>query len=199
MDVTILFTDLVSFTPMAEKHGTETIVMMLNEYFTKMTEIVFSNGGTIDKFIGDAIMVMFGAPVASPPKVQVRQAVQCARQMQSVVKQLNKEWKSQGLPEFEMRLGIHQGPAVVGNLGSDKRSDYTAIGTTVNIASRIESLCPANEIFISSSVASRLDPDEAIALGPMRLKGIQEPVEIFRIARPKVVPINTEVATNKTK
>ena len=110
--------------------------------------------------------------------------------MQSVVKELNQEWRSQGLPEFEMRLGIHQGPAVVGNLGSDKRSDYTAIGTTVNIASRIENIASAGEICISRSIYEQIKNQKHLELesiGSHSLKGVDDKVDIYKVFEKKAI------------
>ena len=98
-----------------------------------MNEVIFKHDGTIDKFIGDAIMVLFGAPLALSPEEQVRRACECATEMQSTMVKMKQELAEFGLDELDMRIGIHHGDAVVGNFGSEQRSDYTAIGPTVNI------------------------------------------------------------------
>ena len=190
MDITVLFTDLAGFTSLSEELGTKTISRLLNEYLTAMADVVFENGGTIDKFIGDSIMVLFGAPLESEPRQQVNNAVGCARAMRDKLKELNQHWASQGLPILAMRMGIHRGPALVGNLGSDRRSDYTAIGSTVNIASRIEGVCTPGCAFMSESVAQLVASSDKTSVGEHKLKGISNPMELFRLSRSNVVELS---------
>ena len=128
-EITVLFSDLSGFTKMSEEQGAETVADFLNDYLTVMNETIFANNGTIDKFIGDAIMVLFGAPVPMSAKEQAENAARCARAMQAGMVLVNEKWKARGLNEVSMRIGIHQGTAVVGNFGSAQRVDYTAIRT----------------------------------------------------------------------
>ena len=152
------FSDLSGFTKMSEEQGAETVAEFLNDYLTVMNETIFQNNGTIDKFIGDAIMVLFGAPVPMTAKEQAENAARCARAMQAGMVLVNEKWKARGLNEVSMRIGIHQGTAVVGNFGSAQRVDYTAIGPSVNLASRIESACVPGEIFVSPEISELSKP-----------------------------------------
>ena len=187
LDVTIIFTDLVGFTSLSEQIGTQTVARLLNEYFTAMGDVIFDNGGTIDKFIGDAIMVLFGAPIESTPKIQAHQATATAREMLAQLRILNKKWNEEGLPSLSMRIGIHRGPALVGNLGSDRRIDYTAIGSTVNRASRIETVCTPGCVYMSHAVASLLPEDMYVGAGEYNLKGFHESVTLYQLKRSNII------------
>jgi len=154
---------------------------LMNEYLERMVEVVFAHGGTIDKFIGDAIMVIFGAPVELNPPEQAQRAVSCAMAMHASMDELNQEWKVRGLPELKMRIGIHHGPVVVGNFGSRERSDYTAIGPTVNLASRIESVCEPGAVFVTAGVCDYLDAASFEEAGAFELKGIGQKVTCYRL------------------
>lgn len=153
-EVTILFSDIRSFTTISESMSPQEVVDMLNQYLTNMTEVIFANQGTIDKFIGDAIMTIFGAPIKKAD--DATSAVRTAIEMMFALKKFNDRFS---LPKpLEIGIGIHTGEVVVGNIGSEKRLDYTVIGDNVNLTSRIESLtkhyqCP---ILISESTYSQL-------------------------------------------
>jgi adenylate cyclase len=134
--ITVLFCDIRGFSTMSEKLPPETVVRLLNDYFESMVEVVFRNNGTLDKFIGDGMMVIFGAPEDDP--FQEEHALKTAIEMQRELKCLAERWKPEGL-NIRSGIGINSGPAVVGNIGSSRRMDYTAIGDTVNLASRLES------------------------------------------------------------
>lgn len=142
--ITILFSDIVGFTQLANTLRSRRVAELLNEYLEAMTHAVFDNGGTVDKFMGDAILALFGAPEELTPNEQVRRAIAAARQMHLSLHQLNQRWQAQGIvgdqgpPPVQFRCGIHQGTAVVGMFGGSERSDYTAIGPAVNIASRLQ-------------------------------------------------------------
>ena len=196
LDVTIIFTDLVGFTSLSEKIGTQTIARLLNEYFTAMGDVIFDNGGTIDKFIGDAIMVMFGAPVESTPKIQARQASATALGMMAQLRILNKKWNEEGLPSLSMRIGIHRGPALVGNLGSDRRIDYTAIGSTVNRASRIETACTPGCVYMSNEVASLLPKAMYLSAGDFNLKGFHDKVTLYQLKRSNLIAFDISKKKN---
>ncbi len=134
--VTILFTDLRDFTKMAEELPPEDVLKLLNEYYEEMIEVIFNYGGTLDKFTGDGIMVEFGAPLED--KLQELHAVLAAVHMQLHLDRLSDKWEKDGKNRFIMGVGIHTGLAVLGNIGSERRMEYTAIGDTVNVASRLE-------------------------------------------------------------
>ena len=141
----------------------------------------FEHQGTIDKFIGDAVMVMFGAPNDVSDERQATLAVRCAAAMHREMQQLCKEWEDRGAGSLKMRIGVHQGPAVVGNFGSDKRSDYTCIGPTVNLASRIESAAGPAQTFVSKSVCGHLDKNWFEDAGQFELKGLDDSQTLYRL------------------
>ena|GEM_PF-3190500 len=179
--VTILFADLCQFTRATDRLGPETISHILNDFFINMTEVIFSERGTIDKFIGDAIMVIFGAPSSLPPSEQAQAAVRCARKMQEKLQELNKSWELSEGQHFEMRIGIHQGQSVVGTFGGSKRSDYTVVGTSVNIAARVEGIADPNSILVTDAITQFLDPREFTLRGHYRLRGLDMEIPLFRI------------------
>jgi signal transduction histidine kinase/class 3 adenylate cyclase/CheY-like chemotaxis protein len=176
--VTVLFSDIVGFTQLSNTLRSRRMAEMLNEYLAVMTKAVFDNGGTVDKFMGDAIMALFGAPEDLTPNEQVRRAVATARQMYLELAILNQKWLEQGLPDLAFRCGIHQGTAVVGMFGGEARSDYTAIGPSVNIAARLQTEAEPRRILVSAAVADYLDED-VVKGEPLRLKGIDETVLTF--------------------
>ncbi|GAB4356488.1 MAG: hypothetical protein Fur0042_25790 [Cyanophyceae cyanobacterium] len=180
--VTVLFTDLVGFTQLSNTLRSRRVAELLNEYLSAMSEIVFANLGTVDKFMGDAILALFGAPEDATPNQQVQRAVTTARQMHIKLKELNGKWREQGLATgVQFRCGIHQGTAVVGMFGSPDRSDYTAIGPCVNIASRMQAAAKPGTVLISAAVADYLDEDEIIREDLLELKGVDETVLTFTV------------------
>lgn len=152
-EVTILLADLRGFTAVAAEYPASTIIEMLNPVLIKMSEIIFKHGGTIDKFMGDAIMVLFGAMVKRDD--DVARALACAVEMQTRMQQLNDEHKVRGLPELFMGIGINTGEVMAGMLGSELYSEYTVIGDEVNLASRIEALSLRGQVLISDSTFDR--------------------------------------------
>ena len=183
--VTILFSDIVGFTSLSNTLRARRVAQLLNEYLQAMTEAVFSNGGSVDKFMGDAIVALFGAPEPLSPAEQVRRAIAAARAMYRALDDLNARWQAQGLvggdgpPPVQFRCGIHQGSAVVGMFGSDQRSDYTAIGPSVNIAARLQEVARPNSILVSATVADFLDDSQLEKYQTFQLKGIDESVLAF--------------------
>jgi signal transduction histidine kinase/class 3 adenylate cyclase len=187
--VTVLFSDLVGFTQLSNTLRSRRIATMLNEYLAAMTQVVFDHGGTVDKFMGDAVLALFGAPEELPPNQQVRQAIATARSMGCILEALNANWQEQGLPPLQVRCGIHQGTAVVGMFGGAQRADYTAIGPSVNIAARLQAAAAPGHILVSAAVADYLEDSDGLTKGePLHLKGIDETVLTFDVAlHPEVV------------
>ncbi|MBA3918315.1 MAG: hypothetical protein C0516_06995 [Gemmatimonas sp.] len=155
-DVVVLFSDIRGFTAIAEAMPATQMAAQLNEYFTAMVDCVFRYGGALDKFIGDAIMAYWGAPDADDDALA--HAITAAEDMQRHLALLNARWKREGRPTWSVGIGIHAGDAFVGNVGSPRRLEYTLIGDTVNVASRLCSLAPGGEILVSEHVALALAP-----------------------------------------
>jgi adenylate cyclase len=177
-DVTVLFADLRGFTTYSERYAPEQVVTMLNHYFDIAVPVLISHGGTITDFIGDAVMALFNAPVAQPE--HVRLAARSALAVQRAIE--DEAGQHPGWPRF--RVGIHTGPAVVGNIGSLQRRVYTAIGDTVNVAARLEGLAETGQVVISGACVSVLGPPAHVRpLGALAVKGRQQPVETFVLER----------------
>lgn len=179
--MTVLFSDIVGFTQLSNTLRSRRVAELLNEYLAEMTHIIFDNGGTIDKFMGDAILALFGAPEELSPNEQVRRAIAAARGMRKSLTKLNQRWSEQGINQVQFRCGIHQGTAVVGMFGSSERSDYTAIGPSVNIAARIQEAADPDCILVSAAVADYLEEGEIIKFSPLKLKGVDETVLTFAV------------------
>jgi adenylate cyclase len=176
----VLFADIRGFTSISEKEKPEKVVALLNKYFSVMTEIIFEHGGTLDKYIGDGLMALFGAPTASPE--DALNAVKAAVTMQKRLGPLNEELRAEGLGTISMGIGLHTGEATIGYIGSDKRSEYTAIGDTVNLASRLESNAAGGQILMSeASVAASGNRIPVIAREPLTVRNRQQPVNVFEI------------------
>jgi adenylate cyclase len=178
--ITVLFADIRGFTSIAEHENPEKIVTLLNRYFSAMSEIIFAHGGTLDKYIGDGLMAIFGAPTATPDDAV--NAVNAAVAMQKRLVNLNAELKADGLHEISVGIGLHTGEATIGYIGSDKRSEYTAIGDTVNLASRLESIAGGGQIFISEATASSSRNSLPLrAREPLSVKNRQQPVNLYEV------------------
>jgi len=178
--ITILFADIRGFTRISEHANPEKIVNLLNRYFSAMTEIIFAHGGTLDKYLGDGLMALFGAPTATPDDAS--NALNAAVAMQRRLLGINRELREEGVAEIGVGMGLHTGEAIVGYIGSDRRSEYTAIGDTVNTSSRLESNARGGEILISDATAKaahsryKLKPREAIMV-----KNRQQPVNLWEV------------------
>ncbi len=182
--VTIFFSDLQSFSDLADAADPEALSDVLNEYLSEMGEIAFRHGGTLDKFIGDAVMVFFGAPVPCDPSEQGARCMDMALEMQAALRRLNGEWRERGLlaQDLVCRMGVHTGEAVVGSFGSRNRLEYTAIGRAVNLASRLEGQCPPGAVLISRDTWELVrDHVHGAARGHLTVKGFARPVEAFQI------------------
>ncbi len=181
--VTVFFSDIRGFTPIAERLEPEGVVGILNRYFEVMTEEILKTGGTVDKYIGDAIMAFWGAPIEDAQ--QAEHAVQASLAMLQKLDQFNNELAAEGYPKIEIRIGLHTGRAVVGNVGSSSRFDYTVIGDTVNAASRMEGLNKEHgtQIIISDMVRNFLkDKNRWKPLGPVTVKGKSEAINVYTLA-----------------
>ncbi len=182
--VTVLFSDIRGFTSLSEKLTPEEVVEMLRDYLTTMTEIVFKHGGTVDKYIGDAIMALYGAPFDQPNHAE--QAVRTALEFQEQVKFLSERWEAKCGARLRNGVGINTGEAVVGTIGSQQRLEYTAIGDTVNLASRLESL---TKEFLAPTIVSQGTYEEvkhlfyARYLGEVKVKGKEIPVKIYAVEK----------------
>jgi class 3 adenylate cyclase len=182
--ITVFFSDLKDFGLLADKLDPTNLAIVLNEYLSAMAEVAFTFGGTLDKFMGDAIMVVFGAPLDSEPSMQVNQCVRMALAMQNRTKELNRNWIEKRLlaTQLTCRMGIHIGEATVGSFGSDKRVDYTAIGRSVNLASRLEGHCTPGHVLVSSECWPYLSKGfEGRLRRAIQLKGFGEPVDAYEI------------------
>ena len=183
LEVSVLFADIVGFTPMAEKMSPNSVAKLLNEYFSRMEEPIFEHDGTVDKFIGDCIMAVFGAPYAQADHAE--RAVRVALEMRERLHELNNE-RNQSAP-IEMRMGIHSGKAVSGPIGSEKRREFTVLGDTVNIASRIESMvAKKGQVVIGQTTYERVKGGfEMTDLGTVALKGKTAEVQCFEVVSEK--------------
>jgi adenylate cyclase len=178
--ITILFADIRGFTRISEHAPPEKIVSLLNRYFSAMTEIIFAHGGTLDKYLGDGLMALFGAPTATPDDAS--NALNAAVAMQRRLLGINRELREEGFPEIGVGMGLHTGEAIVGYIGSDRRSEYTAIGDTVNTSSRLESNALGGEILISDATARAAHSRYQLKRRePITVKNRQQPVNLWEV------------------
>jgi adenylate cyclase len=178
-EVSVMFVDVRGFTPLSERLPPEEVVALLNRYFNVATDVIFKYGGTVDKFIGDAVMAFFNAPL--PVKDHPMKAVEAAIELQRRMRELNRELRKKG-EELHIGIGVSTGEAVIGNVGSRHFLDYTAIGDTVNTASRIQGKTGADEIAITPSTLARVKGRVKIASSVLvELKGKKEPLRIYKV------------------
>jgi adenylate cyclase len=181
-ELTVLFSDIRGFTTISERTAPEALVRFVNGYLTPMTDIVFDEGGTLDKYIGDALMAFWGAPVAQ--KDHALRACRAAMRFLEELKRLQPRWREDGVGQVDIGVGINTGPMVVGNMGSDVRFDYTVMGDAVNLASRLEG---ANKLFGTQVLLSEETYAQVRAevcarrLGSVRVRGKQKPTEVYEL------------------
>jgi class 3 adenylate cyclase len=180
-EVTVMFADIRDFTPMSENLEPARVVEILNEYFTRVTDVIFDNGGMLDKYIGDAVMAVFGAPISKGN--DAKNAVNSAIQIQGLLIELNRDAAARNWPELRVGIGINTGTAVAGNIGSPRRLDYTVVGDTVNTAQRLMANATGGQILISESTAEKLAGRfDLERLPQLKVKGRSEAVPIFSVA-----------------
>lgn len=184
-EISILFADIVGFTALSERLSPSHIAKLLNSFFEEMLHEVFAAGGTLDKFIGDCIMAFFGAP--EPQADHAERAISAAKKMLDRLDKLNAD---RVLAEpLQLRIAINSGKAVVGDVGSSQRVDYTVLGATINLASRMEAICPVGKCVISETTYSLLRPSIRLGLddmGEYRFKGIERPIKVYYTHRREI-------------
>jgi class 3 adenylate cyclase len=180
MAVTVLFADIRGFTPLSEILAPEQVVALLNDYLSHMTDVVFSHEGTLDKFLGDGLMAVFGAPVVQPNSTL--NAVRTAVEMRERIREFNREREAAGGEPLRVGIGINFGEAIVGNIGSRQRMDYTVIGDTVNVAQRIQAFADGGQIVLTSQAYARVaEFVDAKNLGERQIKGKKAALELYEL------------------
>ena len=180
--VAVLFSDIRDFTPLAEPMEPADVAALLTEYFTQMVECVFRHGGTLDKFMGDAVMAQWGAPIAADDDPD--RALAAATDMQRALETLNDRWRAQGRPPIGIGVGVAWGEVFAGNIGSERRMEYTIIGDTVNVAARLCKAAAPGEILVTDDLRRVLtSPPALTACPPLALRGKSQPVPVFRVER----------------
>lgn len=193
-EMTVLFSDIRGFTSVTEKGDPEALVAQLNEYFSRMVDIVFRHHGTVDKFVGDMVMALFAAPLDDAAHAE--HAVETAVDMVSELARLNEQWAAQGKPQLDIGIGINSGEMIAGNIGSSSIMSYTVIGDNVNLGARLESLNKEHgtRIIISNATRTRLTRSRDMRpLGEVVVKGKTQPVAIFEVIVP--APLRIEART----
>ena len=179
--VTVLFSDIVGFTDMADRVEPEVMTQVISDYMAAMSEIVDEHQGTVNEFIGDGLMALFGAPTELEPEQQAKQAVLSAQAMLAKLPELNNQWRKLGLgQELQIRIGINTGMSSVGSYGSEGRMTYTAIGLQTNIAGRIQSKCEPGSILMSDATYQLIDDViDCVPKGEIECKGVHYPVKVY--------------------
>ena len=179
-EVTVLFCDVRNFTSISERLAPEEVVSLLNAFYTLMIDTTFKHDGTLDKFLGDGVMAVFGAPIYHPD--HALRAVRTALAMQAGMRELSARRAAEGKPALAIGIGVNAGTAVAGNVGTETRMEYTVIGDNVNLASRLESYAKPGQILITSTTYGIVRYGiEARRLGPMRLRGKEDEVEVYEV------------------
>tara|TARA_E500000318_G_scaffold52833_1_gene49222 strand:- start:479 stop:1216 length:738 start_codon:yes stop_codon:yes gene_type:complete len=181
--MTFMFSDIRGFTPISEKYkgNPQGLTKLINRFLTRMTNIIIKNKGTVDKFMGDCIMAFWNAPLNTPGHEKL--AVRTAIQMQKELKKLNRELKKEKLPQINIGIGINTGQALVGNMGSDQRFDYSVIGDDVNLASRLESSSKelGSTLVIGEKTKTKCRGLRFKSLGTIKVKGKTEDINVYTI------------------
>jgi class 3 adenylate cyclase len=184
--VTVLFSDIRGFTTFSEKLTAHEVVEMLNAYFTRACEPILAQGGTVDKYIGDAVMAVFGSPVSQPDHARraVRAALGMAKEAEGFKDWMRKRFPDKGLAEFGIGVGLHTGEAVIGDIGTPKRKEFTAIGDTVNAASRLEGVTKELKCVVAASEETVKAAGPGVRTGKvetMTVKGKSEPLRVHEV------------------
>jgi class 3 adenylate cyclase len=184
--VTVLFSDIRGFTTFSEKLTAHEVVEMLNAYFTRACEHILTQGGTVDKYIGDAVMAVFGSPVTHPDHAMraVRAAVGMKHEAEAFKAWMRERFPDKGLAEFGIGIGLYTGEAVIGDIGTPKRKEFTAIGDTVNAASRLESATKELKVVIAASESTMKAAGDGVHIGKVEritVKGRAEPINVYEI------------------
>nr|MCS5651384.1 adenylate/guanylate cyclase domain-containing protein [Candidatus Neomarinimicrobiota bacterium] len=182
-NLTIFFSDIKGFTTITEKLEPETLTELITDYLTEMTNIAIDHGGTVDKYIGDAIMIFFGDPTTKGVKDDAVTCVRMAMKMKERLRSIRRKWRSFGIAEgLDIRIGIHTDVCTVGNFGSEDRLDYTVLGNGVNLASRLESAAKTNEILISENTYNIINKEiKCEYIDEISVKGRSHPVKTFQV------------------
>jgi adenylate cyclase len=179
-ECTVFNSDIRGFTPLSEGRAPELLVEMLNEYFELMVETVFKYEGTLDKFMGDGIMALWGAPVMHPDDPVL--CISCALEQMEVLGRFNRRRIDDGQPPLAIGIGVHTGPLVAGYIGSSKALSYTVIGDTANTSARLCGVAVAGQILVSDATLARLNGKfEVQELAPIQLKGKERPLRVFDV------------------
>ena len=179
-----MFADIRGFTSLSESHKAEEVSQLLNEYFTELEPIITKYNGVINKFIGDAVLVVFGDPTQD--KLHAKNAVKCAYELRKKVKQIKQRWLEEGKPKIDIGIGINTGEAFIGNVGTKNRFEYTVIGDTVNIASRIEDYNKIykTHILISENTYNKISQIvDVIKIREVSIKGKSKKINIYEVLR----------------
>ena len=189
-EITVMFSDVRGFTSISEKLDAQELAALLNEYLTDMTQIVFAHNGTLDKYIGDAVMAFWGAPFEEPG--HATQACHAALEMMARLKEMQKKWQAEGKPVLDIGVGLSTGVASVGNMGSTLRYGYTALGDTVNLSSRLEGLNKeyATHILLSEATYAVVEDPLLVfrELDLIRVKGKLQPVTLYELLASRGTP-----------
>jgi adenylate cyclase len=186
--LTVFFSDIVGFANETEGVEPEDFTFILNGYLNRMAQVVSKHGGTLDKFIGDAVLVFFGDPESNGVAEDAAACVWMALEMKEAIVELNREWLAKGIRQgFEVRMGISTGFATVGNFGSDERMDYTIIGKQVNLANRLQAAAQAGEILIGEETWLLVrDVFRCVAKKPVQAKGFERPIQTYAVTGPEL-------------
>jgi adenylate cyclase len=180
--ITVLFSDIRGFTAIAESMGPDAVAQLLSEYFSEMVEVIFEHGGTLDKFIGDAVMALWGAPISHSDDPD--RALEAAVAMQETIEHLNRRWVAAGRPEIGVGIGISHGEVFAGNIGSHRRLEYTVLGDAVNVAARLCAEAGPGEILVSEALLRTVKkPVDYEYLPELGIKGKSQVVQVYRIKR----------------